>query len=169
MIVTKLALPRRTLLRGIGVSLALPLLDAMVPALSAASGTAAAPVRRFAAIYAPNGMSMPYWTPPGEGTGLTLSPTLQALAPFRDRTTAVSGLNGPLGANHAGGSTGFLTGVPNDSYDAGNRRVSASPSIDQIMAKALAGQTQLASLALALDDATGACDGNVSCIYTNTI
>src|SRR5688500_8608241 len=113
MVIKKISLPRRTFLRGMGATLALPLLDAMVPALSAQSKTAANPVRRLGIVYVPNGQAMPYWTPKGEGTAFELSPTLQPLAKFREQMLVVSGLQGPPGADHAGGSTGFLTGLPN--------------------------------------------------------
>ena len=91
MIVTKMSLPRRTFLRGVGAALALPLLDAMVPALSASAKTAANPVRRLGVIYVPNGMAMEYWTPAVEGTAFELTPVLQPLAPFRDRLVVVAG------------------------------------------------------------------------------
>ena len=68
MIITKLHLPRRTFLRGLGATIALPLLDGMVPALTALSRTAAAPVRRLGIFYVPNGMAMKYWMPTGEGS-----------------------------------------------------------------------------------------------------
>ncbi|HKA05761.1 MAG TPA: DUF1552 domain-containing protein, partial [Gemmataceae bacterium] len=170
MMISKIALPRRTFLRGMGVTLALPLLDAMVPALTATAKTAANPIRRFGAVYAPNGMSMSYWTPVGEGRAFELSRLLQALAPFRDHLTVVSGLNGPKGASHAGGSTGFLTAMDTAiDTDLGKKGLSAGPSIDQLVAKEFGKHTQLASLELALDEATGTCDGNLSCVYTNTI
>src|SRR5687768_567261 len=94
MIITKKALPRRIFLRGMGVSLALPLLDAMVPSLTALAQTAASPVRRFGVVYVPNGMSMSSWTPATVGSGYELSPILQPLAAFRDRFVVFSGLDG---------------------------------------------------------------------------
>jgi hypothetical protein len=93
MIITKIALPRRTFLRGMGVAFALPLLDAMVPALSAMAKTAARPVQRLGFIYIPNGANMPMWKPKGEGSGFALSPTLSPLAPMRDQITVLSGLD----------------------------------------------------------------------------
>ena len=96
MIITRKALPRRTFLRGVGATLALPLIDAMVPAFSATVKTAAKPVCRMGFIYVPNGVAMNdslnYWTPKGAGTEFTLSPILAPLAPYRDRLTIVSGL-----------------------------------------------------------------------------
>ena len=141
MIVTKQALARRTFVRGAGVTLAIPLLDAMTPALTAISKTPAQPITRLGIVYVPNGMAMEYWTPATEGTQFELRPILQPLSAFRDQLTVLSGLNGPRGGNHAGASTGFLTGV-------GGRddRVEASASMDQIVASELARHTQLASL-----------------------
>ena len=97
MFITKTSLHRRTFLRGVGATLALPLLDAMVPAMSAMAQTAAAPVRRLGFIYLPNGVArnfsgINYWTPKGEGAGFELSPILTPLAPYRDRMLVVSGL-----------------------------------------------------------------------------
>ena len=95
MFVTKKAIPRRTVLRGIGATLALPLLDGMVPALTALGRSAAKPALRFGAVYVPNGMVMQNWTPAAAGTGFELTPILQPLAPFRDRLTVLSGLETP--------------------------------------------------------------------------
>ena len=166
MFITRMSLPRRTFLRGVGATLALPLLDAMVPALSAAAKTAASPARRLGVIYVPNGMAMQYWTPPTEGSAFELTPVLQPLAPFRDRLTIVSGLNGPAGGGtHTGASTRFLTGVRAE-VDG-----TAGVSIDQLVAKQLGQYTQLSSLELALDgrDNSGTCEGRYICAFTNTI
>src|SRR6187431_1430563 len=97
MFITRKALPRRTFLRGVGATLGLPLLDAMVPALSALAQTPANPVKRLGFVYLPNGVArnftgINYWTPAGEGTGFELSPILSPLKAFRDRTVIVSGL-----------------------------------------------------------------------------
>ena len=94
MTITKMSLPRRTVLRGLGASVALPLLDAMVPAASALSRTAAAPTPRFGVVYVPNGIAMEYWTPAEEGKGFGLTPILHPLEPFKDQLTVVSGLRG---------------------------------------------------------------------------
>lgn len=170
MIITKKALPRRTLLRGIGAALALPLLDGMVPALSAIRQTPARGMRRFGVLYVPNGMAMQHWTPTGDGTAFDLSPILQPMAPFRDRTLVLTGLNpGPGGGAHAGASTKFLTGVAGRRTD--GAEIESGPSIDQLLAKELGRYTQLSSLELALDgrDFAGTCDAGFSCAYTNTI
>src|SRR5258708_11538212 len=92
MIITKKAIPRRTALRGLGATLALPLLDGMVPALTAIGNTPAKPVRRMVVLYQPNGMMMEKWRPTTEGAGFAITPITQPLASFRDRLTVVSGL-----------------------------------------------------------------------------
>ena len=168
MIVVKKSLSRRTVLRGMGVTLALPLLDAMVPALSALTKTAASPVRRFSAVYVPNGITMEDWTPAAEGTAFELTPILKPLEPVRDRLLVISGLNGPPGQDHYGASTGFLTGME----DGGRARrgeprrgLRAGVSVDQLAAQELGRHTELASLELAVDgmeETTGSA-------YTSTI
>jgi hypothetical protein len=175
MIITKKAIPRRTMLRGIGATLALPLLDGMIPALTALQKTAAIPVRRFGVIYVPNGMMMAKWTPTSAGAGFELPPIMQPLAPFRDRLAVLSGLSSkppaaiPGGGNHARASTRFLTDVPPKLTQ--NTALQAGVSLDQIAAKELGRQTQLTSLELSLDgrDFAGSCDVGFSCAYTNTI
>src|SRR5439155_17140492 len=165
MVITKMSLPRRTFLRGLGATLALPFLDAMVPALSVAARAAAKPVSRFGVVYVPNGMAMEYWTPASEGAGFQLTPILQPLAPFKDRLLVLSGLNGvPGGGSHAGAATRFLTGMVARSTR-GEAGIKASVSMDQVAARTLGEQTQLASLELALDgrDFAGACDAGYSC------
>jgi hypothetical protein len=169
MFITKMLLPRRTVLRGIGAAVALPLLDAMVPALSAMAKTAAAPVRRLGVVYVPNGMAMQYWTPPSEGSGFEITPILQPLAPFRDQVLLLSGLKLPWDvAPHAGGSTPFLTGVVGRT---GEINIVCEISMDQIVAKQFGQHTQLASLELALEDkgSSGQCSQGYSCVYLNTI
>ncbi|MEP7308948.1 MAG: DUF1552 domain-containing protein [Acidobacteriota bacterium] len=169
MIITRRSLPRRTFLRGMGVTIALPLLDAMVPALS--TGPAAGPVRRLGIVYAPNGMAMDSWTPRNAGADFELTPILQPLAPFRDRLVVVSGLDGQRNASaqssHAAASTRFLTGVPGRQTAEG---MEAGPSIDQLVARRIGGETPLASLELAVDprDISGFCDG-ASCAFLNTV
>ena len=168
MFITKHALPRRTVLRGLGATLALPLLDAMVPALSALTKTAANPARRFGAVYVPNGMTMEAWTPAAEGTSFEFTPILKPLEPFRDRLLVISGLNGPRGHDHAGASTGFLTGMEDGGGREGGdaqRGLMAGISIDQLAALEFGHHTQLASLELAMDGADGTTGGT----YSNTI
>jgi hypothetical protein len=168
MFMTRMSLPRRTFLRGMGASLALPLLDAMVPALSATADTAARPARRLGVVYVPNGIAMEQWTPRAVGTGFELTPILQPLAPFRDRMLVVSGLDGAKSkGSHSGAASRFLTGFGGTSSPGG---VLASTSLDQIVAKEFARYTQLASLELSLDgrDEAGSCDAN-PCAMSNTI
>ncbi len=170
MIITKKAIPRRTVLRGLGATLALPLLDGMVPAVSAIRNTPARGMRRFGVLYVPNGMAMQHWTPMGDGSAFSFSPILQPMVPFRDRTLVLTGLNpGPGGGAHAGASTKFLTGVPGKMTD--GAEIESGTSIDQMLGSHLGQHTQLSSLELALDgrDFAGSCDARFSCAYTNTI
>ena len=119
MIITKTALPRRTFLRGVGATVALPLLDAMVPALSATSGTAAAPVRRLAFTYIPNGAIMATWRPSAAGTTFVLPATLAPLERHRDRLVVLSNLEsrpaeaaeGEGSGDHARASAVWLSGI----------------------------------------------------------
>src|SRR6059036_795239 len=133
---TRKSLPRRTVLRGLGATVALPFLDAMLPPLRAA----AAPVHRFQTFYVPNGMAMEYWTPKGEGSAFELSPILEPLAPFRDRLLVLSGLKANWNYIQAGASGSFLTGTTR-----GGRtevEIFADVSMDQILAKHFASETQ---------------------------
>jgi hypothetical protein len=173
MIITKKAIPRRTLLRGLGATLALPLLDGMVPALTAIGRTAAKPVNRFGVMYVVNGMIMDKWTPSAEGSVFEFTPTLRSLAPFKDHLLVLSGLNcvptpGRPGGAHAKASTRFLTDV---SPPTSETWLDAGVSMDQILAKEMGQHTQLASLELAIESAetAGACDVGFACAYTNTI
>jgi hypothetical protein len=177
MFITKMHLSRRALLRGVGASLALPLLDCMVPALTALSQTAAAParLRRLGVFYVPNGMSMGYWFPKTEGPLKELPPTLQSLAALKDRVLLLGGLaDKPAdlmkgGGDHARAAGTFLTGVPFKLTSGAD--VFAAVSMDQIAAREFAKETQLASLELGVESNSmvGTCDGGSSCAYTNTI
>ena len=169
MIITRRALPRRTMLRGMGASIALPLLNAMVPAATALAQTAARPTHRFQAIYAPNGMAMPYWTPKADGADFELSPILAALAPFREQLLVLSGLRSSWTYVHAGASASFLTGTASGGQN--ETDVLASTSIDQILARELGKETQLGSLEVSMDRAAnaGQCTAGLSCAYTQTI
>ena len=169
MIIKKLSLDRRTLLRGLGAGVALPLLDAMEPALARAADKVA-PVKRFGVAYTPNGMSMDYWTPKTTGA-LQLTPIMQPLEPFHDRLLAISGMNAPsltASSPHSRSSTDFLTGTPPGKAPGGGGMTSIS--IDQMIAKSFGQQTQLPSLELGLDniDGAGLCDAN-PCIMGNAI
>ena len=170
MIITRKAIPRRTALRGLGASLALPLLDGMVPAFAAIRKTAAAPVKRLGVVYVPNGMMMNHWTPRTEGAKFDFPTVLKPLEPFRRHIEVLSGMHGVDGEGpHARSSTRFLTGVgakPDNGSD-----LSAGVSMDQLAGRVLGRETQLATLELALDgrDFAGSCDDGFSCAYTNTI
>src|SRR5438552_8043731 len=152
MIITKKVISRRKILRGLGATLALPLLDGMVPALSTLAKTPGKPVVRFGAFYVPNGIMMKSWTPAADGSAFEFTPTLAPLSPFRDRLLVLSGLNSkpptalPLAAAgpHARASTRFLTDVA-PKYAIGSE-IAAGVSMDQLAAGALERQTQLASL-----------------------
>ena len=176
MIVTKMTLPRRTFLRGAGATLALPLLDSMVPALSAMATSAANPVRRVGFIYVPNGADMATWTPATEGADFQFSPILSPLEPFRDQTLVLSGLahtqamafNDGAG-DHSRATAAWLSGVHAKRTEGPDVRVGVTA--DQIAAAELGKETQLASLELALEnvDLVGNCDSGYSCAYMNTL
>lgn len=163
------SIPRRTALKGMGVTLALPLLDAMVPAFATKARAASAAVHRFQAFYVPNGMAMEYWTPKHEGTALEMSPILEPLAPFRDQMLLLSGIKANWNYIHAGASGSFLTGTARGGRN--EVEVIADVSMDQLLARHFARQTQVASLELSMDGPAnaGACTGNLSCAYTHTI
>jgi hypothetical protein len=182
MFVSKLALPRRTFLRGVGAALALPLLDAMVPALTAQSRTAAQPLRRLGFVYMPNGVArnftgVNYWTPLGEGASFEFSPILKPLEPFRDRMVVVSGLaqhqadahDDGANGDHTRGTSSWLTGVHpkrTEGADIRNGR-----SADQIAAAEIGKDTALPSLELAIDlnFLGGQCENSYACAYMNTL
>jgi hypothetical protein len=176
MIIAKKSIGRRTVLRGIGTAVSLPLLDAMVPALTAFQKTAAKPVNRFGAVYVPNGIMMAQWTPSAEGTAFEFTPTLKPLEPFRERLLVLSGLNstppakqaGAVGV-HARASTRFLTDTPPKVTNGSD--LEAGISMDQIAAKELGKHTQLASLELGLEstESAASCDNGFNCVYTSTI
>ena len=173
MIISKKAIPRRAMLRGMGSMLALPLLDSMVPALAALQKTVARPINRFGVMYVPNGMIMKNYLPLTEGAAFELTPTLSALAPFREHVLVLSGLEciptpGRPGGAHAKASTRFLTDV---SPPLSETWLDAGISMDQILAQETGKQTQVASLELAMEsgETAGACDTGFACPYTNTI
>jgi hypothetical protein len=179
MIITKKHLPRRTFLRGMGVTLALPLLDSMVPAQTLLSKTAAGPHVRLAYCYIPHGGVMANWTPAAEGSGFELSRTLMPLKDHRDQVVVVSNLAhklaGAQGPGDSGGDHGrspsvFLNGVHPKRTE--GEDVRAGTTVDQIAASHIGQDTPLPSLELATEDMTGligACDVGFSCTYTNTI
>ncbi len=170
MIITKKAIPRRTVLRGMGASLALPLLDAMVPVFAAPRQSPGSPVSRLGIVYVPNGMMMNDWLPETQGPDFAFKPIMKPLEPFHDRLLVLSGLHGVESEGpHARASTRFLTGVPSKRTDGAD--LHAGISMDQLVARVQGQHTQLASLELAIDgrDFAGSCDDGFSCAFTNTI
>ena len=175
MIVTRKAMSRRTVLRGMGTAVALPLLDAMVPALTALAETPAKVVPRLGVVYHPNGVIYENWLPKGVGRELELSPTLAPLAPFRDQLLVITGLSshqaealGDGGGDHSRATGTYLTGVHVKKSDS---VVANSVSMDQIAAKFFERDTQLSSLQLTVDDNSlvGSCDVGYSCAYSSTL
>ncbi len=159
------SLPRRTVLKGIGTTMALPFLDAMLPPLRAA----AKPAHRFQAFYVPNGMAMEYWTPKGEGTALELNSIMEPLAAYRDQMLVFSGIKASWNYIHAGASGSFLTGTPRGGKN--EIEIIADVSIDQMLGQHFAKETQLATLEICMDlpANAGACTGNLSCAYLDTL
>ena len=175
MIVTKKSVSRRSVLRGAGAAIALPLLDAMAPALTAFQKTAASPVRRLGVVYHPNGVVYESWLPRGVGSEFELSRVLAPLAPLRNRLVVVTGLHdqqaealGDGAGDHSRASGSYLTGVHIKKSDS---QVLNGISMDQIAAKRFEGETQLSSLQLTADDNSlvGSCDTGYSCAYSNTL
>jgi hypothetical protein len=160
-------LPRRTVLKGAAATLALPFLEAMLPASTLRA--AAKPVRRFQAFYTPNGMAMEYWSPRTEGANFEITPILEPLASYRDQMIVFTGLKASWNYIHAGASGSFLTGTPRGGKT--EIEIIADVSIDQLMARHFASETQLGSLELSMDQPAnaGACTGVLSCAYTHTI
>ena len=170
MIITKTHLPRRTVLRGLGATIALPLLDAMVPALTPVARTAGAPVRRFGAVFVPMGERPSHWTPATSGVGFELSPILKPLEPLRDYVTVVSNLDRPLQGTHAVSTGTWLTGIAPKRTEAED--FVAGTSLDQIVAGQIGKDSVFPSLEIGTEDFTGyvgACDVGYSCAYMNTI
>jgi uncharacterized protein DUF1552 len=166
---TTKSLPRRTVLRGLGATIALPFLEAMLPAFSRRGRAAAKPAHRFQTFYVPNGMAMEYWSPKGEGTDFDLSPILEPLAPYRNQMLVLSGIKANWNYIHAGASGSFLTGTSRGGRN--EIEIVADVSIDQLLARHFGGETQVASLELSMDVPAnaGACTGNLSCVYTHTL
>ena len=176
MILTKKHLPRRTFLKGMGATIALPMLDAMSPALSALGRSAAPSPLRLAFTYVPNGITMADWTPSGAGAAFELSRVMKPMAPFRQDMSILSGLahrngmalgDGP--GDHARAAASYLTGVhPRKTAGAD---IQNGVSVDQIAAQHIGPATRFASLELGCDDSrtVGNCDSGYSCAYTNSL
>jgi hypothetical protein len=166
---TSKSLPRRTVLRGLGATVALPFLEAMVPAFALRAKAAVKPAHRFQAFYVPNGMAMEYWSPKGDGRAFELSPILEPLAPFRNQMLVLSGLKANWNYIHAGASGSFLTGTVRGGRN--EIEIIADVSMDQLLARHFASETQVGSLELSMDAPAnaGACTGILSCVYTHTL
>jgi hypothetical protein len=175
MFITKMVMPRRTFLRGIGATLALPLLDAMVPAATALAQTPAAPVQRAGFIYVPNGQALQNWIPTAVGANFEFTPILKPLESHRDRLVVVSGLAN-LEAESRGVTIGphtrcgsvYLNGVRPKRTEGAD--VEAGKTLDQFAADRLGIDTPLRSLEIALESNynVGNCENGYSCAYVNT-
>src|SRR5262244_2124257 len=177
MFITKKHIPRRTVLRGAGAALALPFLEAMVPAATAQSQTAAEPKQRFVGCFVPHGMAPGYWIPNKEGTGFDFPFCFKPLEPFREYTTILSGLHsrsaepppGVTGADHWVAAAFLCANKPKKTAGAD---VYAGTTIDQIIARKIGVDTLLPSMQLAVEDPganSSNCGEGYSCTYTNTI
>ena len=173
MFVTRKHLPRRTFLKGVGVSLALPLLDSMVPARTLLAQTAAKPLPRLGFVYVPHGAIMDKWTPATEGAGFEFTPILKPLEPFRERLIVVSGLGhraADTTAVHSLSPTTWLSGVRPKATQGVDAY--AGVTADQIAAQQIGQDTVLPSMELATEDHSGligSCDRDYGCIYMNTL
>src|ERR1700685_2384754 len=174
MFISKKSLPRRTILRGLGAAVALPLLDAMLPAFVPLAKAAAKPRMRFGAVYFPNGAIMQQLTPATTGAGFAFTPILKPVEPFQDSLLIVTNLTrshpGSQVGDHAVSAAGFLTGVWPKRTEAED--VLANTSIDQVVAQQIGQDTPLPSMELATEDFTGyvgGCSPGFSCAYMNTI
>ena len=172
MMITKMALPRRTFIRGMGAAVALPLLDSMVPAMQAPAK--AAP--RFTAVYFGNGANMFAWTPAAEGAGFEFSPSLKPLEAFRNRTLVFSGLDnfqatdqGDVGGQHPRAAPAFMSCAHPKQTEGADVR--AGVTIDQLIAERICRDTKLSSLEVSVDrnDVVGACDHGYACAYMNSL
>jgi len=173
MLITRKSIPRRAFLRGTGAALALPVLDAMTPALAVETKR---PIR-MSFIEVPNGIMMDKWTPATEGADFALTPILEPLAPYRDRMLVLSGLDQrqsaalgfEVGGDHPRACTAWLTGAHAKMTSGADLR--AGISVDQVAAREFGKYTQLASLEVGLESAevVGACESAYGCAYYNTI
>jgi len=170
MFITKTSLSRRAILRGMGASLALPFLDAMVPAATALARTAATPALRFGAVFIPMGERPGFWTPKTVGAGFEFSPILKPLESLRDSLVVVSGLDRPSGGTHAVSTATWLTGSSPKRTEAED--FLAGISLDQVIAQTIGRDTVFPSLEISTEDQAGyigACDVGYSCTYMSTI
>ena len=170
MFISKKSVSRRTVLKGMGASLALPFLDAMVPAATALAKTAAQPALRFGAVFVPMGERPSHWTPATSGPGFTFSPILKPLEQFRESLVVVSNLDRPPGGTHAVSTSTWLTGSAPKRTEAED--FYAGISLDQVAAGLIGKDTVFPSIEVATEDQAGyigACDVGYSCAYMSTI
>jgi hypothetical protein len=172
MIITKKSLPRRTFLRGMGASLALPLLDAMIPAATAATKTAALPVRRLGYVFMPMGCDISRWTPPGaDGKLGELSPILSSLAPVKQQISVLTNLElrNAYPGSHATSNSAFLSAAKAKHTESSDYYLGTTA--DQLAAQQIGRETQLPSLELSMDmlQTTGQCDNGYACVYQNNL
>lgn len=171
MIISKKALPRRTFLRGMGAAVALPLLDAMVPSMTALASTPANPVRRLGFVYVPMGSNISMWTPPVEGALTSLSPSLGPLASVKDQLSVISNLElkNAYPGTHATSNASFLSAAKAKWTESTDYYLGTT--VDQIAAQQIGQETQLPSLELAMDllDMVGQCDNGYACVYQNNL
>src|SRR5947207_1841480 len=170
MIITKKFMPRRSFLRGVGATMALPLLDAMVPAATALAKTAANPVRRLGFVFMPMGCDITRWTPAGDNLD-QLSPILSSLAPVRQHVTAITNLElqNAYPGSHATSNSAFLSAAKARLTESTDYYLGTT--VDQIAAKQMGQATQLPSLELAMDllQTVGQCDNGYACVYQNNL
>ena len=171
MMISKKALPRRTFLRGMGATVALPLLDAMVPSMTALASTPANPVRRLGFVYVPMGSNISMWTPPVEGALTSLSPSLGPLASVKDQLSVISNLElkNAYPGTHATSNASFLSAAKAKWTESTDYYLGTT--VDQIAAQQIGQETQLPSLELAMDllDMVGQCDNGYACVYQNNL
>ena len=171
MIMTKKALSRRTVLRGFGSAVALPLLDAMVPAATAARLTAAKPVKRLGFVFMPMGCDLSRWTPKSKDTLDELSPILNSLAPVRDRVNVLSNLElqPAYPGTHATSNSAFLSAAQARQTESADYFLGTT--VDQIAAQHIGKETQLSSLEMSMDlmQTVGQCDNGYACVYQNNL
>jgi hypothetical protein len=176
MFISKKHLSRRTLLRGAGLAVSLPLLDAMVPAATAQSQTAAGQRLRFGSVYVPNGIYPADWHPEKVGKDFEFKKVMKPVEKFRDYVTTISRMKSPEGAQdmggiHMGASSAFLNGAGPLSENGNFNQLRSKKSVDQYIADAIAGDTPLRSLEVGTEDmgtSAGACD-NYPCLFFNTM
>lgn len=173
MIITKKALPRRTFLRGAGAVLALPLLDAMIPSMTAVANTPANParLRRLGFVYMPMGCDLPRWTPSGEHKLDELSPSLSPLEPVKQHVTAITNLElqNAYPGTHATSNSAFLSAARAKRTESTDYYLGTT--VDQIAAQQIGQETQLPSLEMSMDllSTVGQCDNGYACVYQNNL